>query len=371
MRPFVPLGAAVGLFLSAFPISYVLNSVTAMEHSWAITAAGFAVLLFLSALVYLPARSQDPLFYVFMVFSFTSGIDGIIALEEDGYLNNFLEFYMREGEPHLSTAYGIMICYWDAVVHYGLYLAMIAAIAQRKSYRNFGLYWIGSLTMSLVVYLLGNVIGKYGHEIRLAFMLNAPYLLVSVWAAVRIFSHPRTSPLMTADKVVEEQRKTLLQRPLDLGLVGYLLFAVAFTLFRGLVVLNCPADACFNYIYQHEPYLRDPVAYPKVQMLVFLFYCLPYFCACIYGLLSPGSTWMTDWALVFAGAIAQAQFSHIGSSLHQRTPFPYRTPEESWWPVILINVAYTVGPHLLVYRCLRSPAFFGQPVSRDEDKKTQ
>lgn len=32
------------------------------------------------------------------------------------------------------------------------------------------------------------------------------------------------------------------------------------------VILDCPADSCFEYIYQHEPYLRDPVAYPKVQV---------------------------------------------------------------------------------------------------------
>lgn len=32
------------------------------------------------------------------------------------------------------------------------------------------------------------------------------------------------------------------------------------------MVLDCPVDSCFEYIYQHEPYLRDPVAYPKVQV---------------------------------------------------------------------------------------------------------
>lgn len=32
------------------------------------------------------------------------------------------------------------------------------------------------------------------------------------------------------------------------------------------VVLDCPTDACFVYTYQYEPYLRDPVAYPKVQV---------------------------------------------------------------------------------------------------------
>lgn len=106
-------------------------------------------------------------------------------------------------------------------------------------------------------------------------------------------------------------------------------------------------------------------------MLVYLFYALPYFCLCIYGLLRPGATWMPDLALVFAGAIAQAQISHIGSSLHQRTPFPYRTPEGGWWMFIFSNVLYAVGAHVLAYRCLWSPAFFCSSVSRDEIKKTQ
>ncbi|XP_061457460.1 transmembrane 6 superfamily member 2 isoform X2 [Rhineura floridana] len=306
-----------------------------------------------------------------MVFSFTAGFDLIIALGEDGIMSNIMGFYMKEGERYLSTAYGIMICYWDAIVHFALYLLMIAAIAERKSYRHVGLYWFGSIAMSMIVFLPGNVVGKYGTEIRPAFLLNVPYLLIPFWALTRIFAQPKTLPIVTADKVSEEQLKSVFQRPLDLGLMGFLLFAAGFTLFRGLVVLDCPADACFNYIHQQEPSLHDPVAYPKVQMLVYLFYVLPYFCLCLYGLLFPGCSWMPDWAVVFAGAIAQAQFSHIGSSLHSHTPFPYRTPEGAWWPVVLLNVAYAVGPQLLAYRCLRNPAFFSLVAARDEDKKKQ
>ncbi|XP_030075603.1 transmembrane 6 superfamily member 2 isoform X2 [Microcaecilia unicolor] len=311
---------------------------------------------------------QDPLSYVFAVFSFTSVIDLIIALEEDGYLSGFMEFYLREGEPYLRTTYGIMICYWDSTVNYALYLVMLSAIAQRKNYRNVGLYWLGSLMMSMIVFLPGNMIGKFGSQLRPAFLLNIPYLLLPIWAGLNIFKKPQSLPYCSVEKVVEEQRKWLHQRPLDLGLVMYLFLAVIFTLFRGLVALDCPTDSCFNYLYQYEPYLKDPVGYPKVQMLVYLFYVLPFFCLCIYGLIEPGCTWMLDWTLVFAGAVAQAQFSHIGSSLHQRTPYTYRTPENTWWVFILSNLLYMLGPNLLAYRCLLNPGFFMAPKEGMEDQ---
>ena len=32
------------------------------------------------------------------------------------------------------------------------------------------------------------------------------------------------------------------------------------------VVLDCPLDACFTYIYQYEPYLKDPVGFPRVMV---------------------------------------------------------------------------------------------------------
>lgn len=32
------------------------------------------------------------------------------------------------------------------------------------------------------------------------------------------------------------------------------------------VVLDCPLDTCFTYIYQYEPYLKDPVGFPRVAV---------------------------------------------------------------------------------------------------------
>ncbi|NXA07433.1 TM6S2 protein, partial [Sapayoa aenigma] len=325
---------------------------------------------------------------VFVLFSFISVVDLIIALEEDGFISGFMEVYVREGEPYLRTAHGIMICYWDGIVHYGLYLTMIGAIGHRKNYRSLGLFWVGSLMMSIVVFLLGNMIGKYSTELSPSFLLNLPYILILVWAGVRLFQQPKALPWLSPEKVAEEQRKALYQRPQDVLLVLVLLLTAAFTFFRGMVVLDCPSDSCFEYIYQHEPYLRDPVAYPKVQvcgveaglerprvnrdgvtlsisppqMLIYMFYVLPFFILCIYGLVVPGCSWLPDWSLVFAGAVAQAQFSHLGSSLHSRTPFPYQTPDDVLWSFLLSNILYALGPQLLVLRCLRCPAFFLPPA---------
>uniref|UniRef100_A0A8C6TV11 Zgc:85843 n=1 Tax=Neogobius melanostomus TaxID=47308 RepID=A0A8C6TV11_9GOBI len=223
-----------------------------------------------------------------------------------------------------------------------------------------------------VVHVVGVVIGKYGSNIRAAFWRNTPFFLVPFGAAVVLFSRPRDVPIVTADKIAAEQKKGLLFRPVDFILSVLLLGAIAFTVLRGFVVLDCPLDACFNYIYQYEPYLKDPVGFPRVMMLMYLFYAVPLMVALIYGLNFPGCGWMLDWTIFFAGAMAQAQWCHIGASLHSRTPFTYRVPTDKWWPVISLNVLLAAVPSLLALRCLTSPAYFMKPVPKgqtSEDKK--
>lgn len=42
-------------------------------------------------------------------------------------------------------------------------------------------------------------------------------------------------------------------------------------------------------------------------MLVYLFYALPLLAVFIYGLNTPGCSWMLDWTVFFAGAVAQVR----------------------------------------------------------------
>ncbi|KAJ0056376.1 hypothetical protein NL108_006875, partial [Boleophthalmus pectinirostris] len=252
---------------------------------------------------------SDPLFYVYAVFAFLSVVNLIIGLEQDNIIDGFVTFYLKEANPHINTAHGHMISYWDGCVHYLMYLLVIAAITWGDSYRAIGLYWVGSFLMRAIVYILGNAVGKYGFRVGPLSLLHGLYVSVAVWTCFRIFSQPSSQEPLNSNPVYfilqETQRKSLSQRPMDLLFVIYLILAFAFCVFRGLIVLDCSGQWCQDYALQFEPYLKDPTAYPKVQMLVSMLYSGPYYVLAIYALVVPGCGWMPDLTLVHSGALAQ------------------------------------------------------------------
>nr|XP_046265217.1 transmembrane 6 superfamily member 2 isoform X1 [Scatophagus argus] len=357
------------LSLLAPGVLYTMNNIPALQEPLPILGMGMVVLGFVFLLLLLTVQNKtkvDPLFYVFAEFCFTCVVGLTNALEQDGFISGFMGFYLKMGEPHLSAAYAVMMSYWEGVVHFVLFLAIIHRMFKGKSYRSLGLLWAGSSIAHQIVLIPGVVIGKYGSNIQPAFWRNIPFFLAPFWAASLLFSRPREMPIVTADKISAEQRKSLLTRPVDLLLSLLLLAAVAFSVFRGFVVLDCPLDTCFTYTYQYEPYLKDPVGFPRVMMLVYFFYAVPLLTVFIYGLNTPGCSWMLDWTIFFAGAMAQTQWCHIGASLHSRTPFTYRVPADKWWPVITFNVLLAATPTLLALRCHTNPTYFMKPVPKGQ-----
>ncbi|KAM9386241.1 transmembrane 6 superfamily member 2 [Pholidichthys leucotaenia] len=367
---------------SALGILYAMNTIPELQEPYVILETGIAVLVIVLLFYFLITRGNPPkdlLFFVFAEFSFTCIIDLTSALEYDGVISGFMEFYQKTGEPYLGTSYAIMMCYWDGVAHFIMYLMMISRITDRKGYRTLGLFWAGSLCANMSVFIVGIVAGKYGSEIRPAFWLNFVFLIMPVLAAVTLFTRPKDRPLIGGYNAQHAQSMKLIWRPQDLILVLLLLAAMAFTILRGLVALDAPLEACSIYLRQYEPYLKDPVGYPRVMMLHLFFYGLPMLGAFVYGLLKPGCTWMTDWSVFLAGAITQCQWSHIGGSLHPRTTAPYHIPSDALWLVLTFNLLYAATPILVALRVHSNPYFFlkitpfpgqtGLPNSEEKDTK--
>uniref|UniRef100_A0A3Q3XKT3 Transmembrane 6 superfamily member 1 n=1 Tax=Mola mola TaxID=94237 RepID=A0A3Q3XKT3_MOLML len=288
---------------------------------------------------------------VYAVYAFLSVVNLIIGLEQDNIIDEFVTFYLK-ADPYINTAHGHMISYWDGCLHYLMYLLMIAAITW--GYRAIGLYWVGSFLMCAIVYILGNFVAIKSCQFILKLMFGSVAVFQSYMCHLNTF--------ILSQSIQEAGKKSLLHRPLDLLFFIYLVPAFAFCVFRGLIVLDCSSQWFQDYTQQYEPYLRDPSAYPKIQMLVSMLYSGPYYIITMYGLIVPGCEWMPDLTLVHSGALAQAQFSHIGASLHTRTPFTYRVPADGQQVFLLVNVLYTVVPQALCYRCHTQPAFFLRPT---------
>uniref|UniRef100_A0A3P9LG98 Transmembrane 6 superfamily member 1 n=1 Tax=Oryzias latipes TaxID=8090 RepID=A0A3P9LG98_ORYLA len=295
------------LSLTSIPICYLFNSLLSNNSAEAFFFAGCTSVpsLLISARFMLKKKApEDPLFYLYAVYAFLSVVNLIIALEQDNVIDGFVTFYLKEADPHINTAHGHVVSYWDGSAHYLMYLLMIAAITWGDSYRVIGLYWVGSFLMQTIVYILGNAVGKYGTQVGFFFIPQMLYIFVSVWACFRVFSQPSARDTQSTD-ILNTVRKNLLHRPLDLVFIICLLLAFMFCVFRGLIALDWSCKWCHDYTQQYEPYLKDPSAYPKIQMLVSMLYSGPYYIIALYGLLVPGCEWMPDLSLVHSGALAQ------------------------------------------------------------------
>ncbi|KAM8877319.1 transmembrane 6 superfamily member 1-like isoform 1-T1 [Synchiropus picturatus] len=350
------------LSLMSIPICYIFNTLSSNNSSDAFVFAGCTSLIILVIsvrFVLQKTNSLDPLFYVYGVHAFLSVVNLIIGLEQDNIIDGFVTFYLKEADPHINTAHGHMIAYWDGCVHYLMYLLMIAAITwgQVKLQRTPGTVCSTKDHGKIIHDSSGTTIEPLASTgWGLSSRMPSSMSLEMLWENMaqnqpNSEDEEQTITLNAADR-------SLTRRPLDVLFIIYLVLAVSFCVFRGLIVLDCSTQWCHDYTQQYEPYLKDPSAYPKVQMVASMLYSGPYYVIALYGLLVPGCEWMPDLTLVHSGAVAQAQFSHMGASLHTRTPFSYRVPADGQSVFLLLNILYALIPQVLCYRCSTNPEFF-------------
>ncbi|KAL8606335.1 hypothetical protein ACOMHN_050815 [Nucella lapillus] len=361
--------------LTAVPLPYVFNQLGLMKDPLLILLSGVIALSFVVIVPFVVVRKRqqktDSFFYVLGIFMFSSVINLVIALENDGIIANFMAAYMRDGEPYLKTAHGTNICYWDGVAHYAMYLMILAAQSWNQSYRNVGLFWAASISHSMLILMPGILTGPFG--VRWPCLLNIPYIILPFYFGAKFFSQPRPEEDIAIEKNSPPVVANIWKRPVDFFFVLYFMSASCLAVLRFAAAMGGNVRWGQAYVHNLEPYLGDTSTFPKVQMMIYLFYYLPYYMAAIYGLLWPGHTWMIDWSLLHAGAAAQGQFVHIGASFHYRTPFSYRVPQNSrarafFW---LINGGLLIMPQWFSYRCLNSPGFFIQPAAASTENHNE
>lgn len=343
------------VFLASFlavPLIYTLNKLALMKDSKWVFASGLIFLplfgIVAAVIVRYSPGKREPLFYVFSIFSFTAVVDLFIALELDGYVQGFMEFYLREGEPYLRSSYGTMINWWDGIGHFSMYIGMIALMCSQRDYRLLGLYWVGSITNSMIVFMPGNMIGNNG--VRWSYLLNVPYVYYPIYAGVRF--------LRDGMKIKHKMRvttQTICETAIDWTFVIWFVIAAAIAMFRMISSMGCDEPVTRWYISDIEPYLIDPAQYGKTQALCYFYYYAPFYVAAIYAIINPGQTWIKDLSLIHAGASMQAQLVFIASSLKWRTHPKFQVPgtmiaQSIFWTV---NLCLVIISHLFAVYCHR------------------
>ncbi|KAK3604500.1 hypothetical protein CHS0354_001181 [Potamilus streckersoni] len=341
--------------LLAIPIMYALNKTTMMkDQRWIFAVSVFTlVLIGVISFIFVKASpvKKESLFYVWSVFAFTSCVDLFIGLELDQYVSGFMEFYFREGEPYLQTAHGTLINWWDGTGHYALYLILIALCCAGQSYREVGLYWVGSIFNSMIVLMIGSMIGPTG--LKWSYMLNIPYVFLPIYAAVQFLRDGSKSRGTTRQS---KSGQPTWEKLVEVFFGLWFSAATVLAFFRGIAILGCKGAIFKTYLTDFEPYIKDDNEYGKMQVLTHLFYFIPFYLGAVCALIYPGQKWVGDWSIIHAGAAVQSQLSFIGGSIHWRTPEKFRVPNTSeahlfFW---LVNLSLLIVPHLHALYCHRN-----------------
>lgn len=341
----VVLGS-IFISLLAIPTMYLLSTSQTVEESVNVFLYGTIVcFVALPILYYLlilrNLKNYKGSFYLFLftIFSFSCVVDFILALTSDGFIN-FGLFYLSNGETYLNTSHGAFINYWDAIVHYILYIYLIYCMVEGINYRYVGLFWFGSIWNSLIVLLIGSTVGQHSTNLQWSYLLNVPYVFVPM-----IFLK---QTLSMRDNHKEIVRNSFSSQVINFIFALLYIPLILFSIFRTMAVLDSKWIYLKWWVKHVEPYLMDPNAFPKLQIITYFFYLIPYLTVSIFHW--NNNSWLIDFSAIVAGGVCQGQFSYIGGANHILPIAPERTwvpvPEEGMLLFWIFNIGLILLPLL-------------------------
>lgn len=306
----VPLTVAI-LALLALPFAFVqaksgiLETNPTLVFLFAVALlASVGTIAYFATFRHLPSEiRRSPYLIFFAIFAFAAMMDLLIGLTLLGY-TDVMRAYFETGEPYLDSNHGMSVNLWDGTAHFALYIAMCYCIAASLNHYRIALFWVGSMIVSCIVYMVGNLIGEYAEHIEPSYLLNLPFMIVPVFYAWKIAAATNFDLSRSSGGGIQRSVLTLA-----------LVLVSAISAYRMLVVLNPEISATQFWGSQVEPYLLSPARYPQIQMLAFGLYLMPFALLGALALWRPPSKAIALWAWIVAGAVAQGQFSHLVASL--------------------------------------------------------
>ena len=308
-----------GLALLALPFAFAKANLGVLQGNptfvlffaiGALSTIGFAA--YYLVFRHLPQNiRRSPYLIFFAIFAFACVLDLLIGLTVLGY-TDVMRGYFESGEPYLESNHGMAVNIWDGTVHFALYLWMSFCLASAIVHRRTALFWAGSMIGSVIVLMPGNLIGEYAEHIEPSYLLNLPFMIVPIFYAWKVASEDRYE--------IASARSSL--SILDYGLVASLLVVASLSAFRMLVVLNSDISLTQAWATEVEPYLLSPSRYPQIQMLFYGYYLMPFTILAAISFWRLPSRSISIWAWIFAGAVAQGQFSHLVASISSAASDP-------------------------------------------------
>ena len=326
------------LALSSIPICLTLNSATISSHPLSLFLASVLILASLLLILFLlwsslplstsssPSPSPPLFLPVFCMFVFSSFIDVLLSVSAHS-LHPLTSFYLEHGEPYLSSAHGAAINLWDGTFHLCCYLLFIFSIARGLPYHLSSTVWAGSILNSMVVLLLGAVVG-YGAHLKWSILLNVPYVVLPTLVACRrwqqraVLTGPNASKPRPA--TVGSGMGGAAVSALTVGVHALRVCAALSALLsvggvRRRTAVDSSSTALSRYAREVEPSILSPSSFPLLQHLLLLFASTPVLVALVPSLFpgrseppSPTLRWL---ALFHVGAVLQGHCTYLMQSL--------------------------------------------------------
>ena len=266
-----------------------------------------------------------------------------------GLVKHKVEFFVYD-ERYVLSPHHMMTEIWMDVINYFFYASIIFMIDNNFNHRNVALYWSGATITAELVTTLGCFTGIHSPNLQYSEYMHVVHIVAALWIVFKF--------MVLKPRYLERQNSTTSFATFDQIMIVCLILLSMFSAFRGVAALNGSQSLVKKYVARYEPYIVHPARFGAIWILFLAVYGIPFQLATVRGLLKPGSEWLIDMSVLYAGSVLQGTIIYLSYSFFPSSDRKYRIPSSSLYGTIFFNGLLIVVSHLLMYRCLKDQGYF-------------